>query len=375
MSLVWDVAFPSLPAKMVALKLADCASDTGDSIFPSVQTIMRTTGCVQSTVRKWLVAMEHCELLVVTERSTGGSARNTTRRRFNLELLKDLSEGRKRLVEDTITNINPATSKAVSVTVFRIVDQDTEDGGTPPSNGGVDLADPSATRTPPLRHTEGTPPPHGPEPSLNRHLTLPPNPPGGEGGGEVNLLVDDEQMQPAGSATPFVGFAKGWTDRAQEEICLLLENPLAGHVARDFLAQVVGVLNPPAQVDAVAYVRQLRHQLQSFPADVLSRLAARLIETQHRDLPSTAKLVDQARELQKLIEAKARHERIAGCHPNRARYVVRDGDLQWQPWIEHLRTTGQTETVARAYAARAITVTHKFPQPSAQLVAIGEGHA
>src|SRR5687768_14886349 len=61
----WQVEFSEVSAKLVALKLADCASDLGDSIFPSVNTIVRHTGCAQSTVRKWLFAMEHCGLLRV----------------------------------------------------------------------------------------------------------------------------------------------------------------------------------------------------------------------------------------------------------------------------------------------------------------------
>jgi hypothetical protein len=91
MTLVWEVEFPQLAAKMVALKLADCASDRGDSIFPSVETIERTTGCVQSTVRKWLFAMEHCGLLKVVKRSPGGAQANTTRRAFDMDLLRRLS--------------------------------------------------------------------------------------------------------------------------------------------------------------------------------------------------------------------------------------------------------------------------------------------
>ena len=43
-AMLWQVEFSEVSAKLVALKLADCASDLGDSIFPSVNTITRHTG-------------------------------------------------------------------------------------------------------------------------------------------------------------------------------------------------------------------------------------------------------------------------------------------------------------------------------------------
>lgn len=384
MTLVWDVAFPNLPAKMVALKLADCAHDGGDSIFPSVKTVTKTTGCAPSTVRKWLAAMEHCGLLVVTERSAGGAHHDTTKRRFNMDLLRELSadEPSRQLVETTVERISEKTGKPYSVTVFQIVDKaeggpqggcgepdprETGDGDTPPSDGGVETVDPSVTRTPPLRGTEATPPCDGPNPSLTRQGTFPPTPQGAEGGGSgPDLLGDEKSMQPG-----IDGFASRWTEAAQTEIGLLFENPIAGHVASEFLAHVAGTHNPPQHADAVAYVRQLRNRLQPFQAEILRALAQRMIETRGRDLPATSQLVEQATGLQRAAESQAKRERIVGAYPNSTGHVIRQGALQWDSWIEHLEATGQGETVRQALGAGVITVTHKFPQPAAEVLAIG----
>jgi hypothetical protein len=219
MTLVWEVEFPSLAPKMVALKLADCASDQGDSIFPSVDTIERTTGCVQSTVRKWLFAMEHSGLLKVLKRSAGGAHKDTTVRAFDLGLLRRLNPTidkddndvpselklidvrAKRLSQEdkdappVVVDIDDPREGSV-VTVFRIVPRSppgqidqgeggdpaapsgsgappygqSDQGGTPPLNGEVDGGTP-----PPSGGVENaTPPPSGGHPSAERGPPLRP---------------------------------------------------------------------------------------------------------------------------------------------------------------------------------------------------------
>ena len=57
MHLAWKCAMPSQPMKLVLLKLADCANDDGENIFPSVEHIQ--TECdirSESTVREALAA-------------------------------------------------------------------------------------------------------------------------------------------------------------------------------------------------------------------------------------------------------------------------------------------------------------------------------
>lgn len=393
--LIYRIKFGSMAAKSIAAKLADNSNDDGENIFPAKKTVAAAVECSKRTVDRYMDLFLVLDLLHLVR--LGGGRRTDTMRRgrllrsgrasvyaWNMPLLERLANGEitvaelmasaklaGRLTEDGDANPDVvAIIKGAADAPFEADEAgDTSEGQRvsqvhpfEPAKG----CNPDTQRVQPW-HTKGAG--AAPEPSLNHHLT----PTLSAGEGEVDLLVDDEQMKPAHPAARIEGWAKGWTVPSRARVLGLFDSPIAAHVATDFLAHVVGTLNPPMHTDPVPYVRQLGNRLQAFPADVLSRLAARLIETQHRDLPSTAKLVDQARELQKLIEAEATRARTVGAFPNRPRYVVRDGDLQWQPWIEHLRFTGQTETVAKAYAARAITVTHKFPQPSAQLVAIGEG--
>ena len=51
MTRVWDANFPTLPMKLIALKLADCANDEGENIYPSVGRVERDTGASSSVVR------------------------------------------------------------------------------------------------------------------------------------------------------------------------------------------------------------------------------------------------------------------------------------------------------------------------------------
>lgn len=99
MTMVWDARFPTPLAKLIALKLADCANDDGANVFPSRRTIERATEAGTTTVKTWLAAFECSGLLVVDSRSAGGARRDTTVRRFDMTILRDLSDGRCRFVE------------------------------------------------------------------------------------------------------------------------------------------------------------------------------------------------------------------------------------------------------------------------------------
>lgn len=266
------------------------------------------------------------------------------------------------------------------------VSDEDADGGVPPQDGTPpDEGVPPTDGTPPEKGgaasgRHGCPSGDGTGAASGRHShnserarrsqitdQTPPNPQGNEGEGD---LFDDQSMQPDNAEIS--GWAKGWTEAAQREIADLFTNPIAGHVAKDFLRHVVGTLNPPHQADASAYVRQLRHKLQPIPGDVLRKLAERLIETRSRDLPATAQLVDQANDLKRAAEAQAKREEIVGAYPTQRRYVIDRNKVQWKPWMDHLRALGRADEAARADAVGAITVTHKLPQPAAELVAIGE---
>ena len=201
MTMVWDAEFPNVSSKMVALKLADCANDDGDNIYPSVGTVERATGGAASTVRKYMFAMEHCGLLEVVERGVGGARTGTTVRRFNLDILRSLHKprygGRAEAslveVETEHSTVVKGVCKTVRVVVFEIK--------TPPPGGALSQADPSASRRHPSDRQGATPPPDGAKPSLEpseiRHDS-PPTPLKGVGvRRDLALVLDQVRAKPS----------------------------------------------------------------------------------------------------------------------------------------------------------------------------------
>ena len=354
MTLVWDVEFPNLSAKMVALKLADCANDDGRNIFPSVRTIKRTTGCAKSTIRKWLFAMEFAGLLLVKERSAGGANNDTTIRAFDMARLRALADGVKALAQDTIEHYNDRLDKMVTVPVFRIIDP----ADTPPRDGGVesdtsppDGGDPSTSGRGPLHVEDRTPPPVGPKPLGNRHGTSPPTPQGVE---------REEDFK--------IGFAKGWTDQAQEAIEQMRGSPMAAHVTTDFLDLVVGTLNPPRDVDPPSYVHQVESRLAKFFPHVLRGVADSVLGERERDLPSVAKLEELSKTHRDLEAIKAmRRDEGPNGPTTYTLYRDRHADL-FDAWMAVV----DTETRSRALVAGAIIAPTRFPLgPDPKLIGIG----
>lgn len=97
MSMVWDVSFPTQSQKLIALKLADYASDYGTSVFPAVNTIADQTGCDERTVQRTLKAFRGCGLLnLIREGGTGPRATNEWS--INIECLTVLSSGAAEIV-------------------------------------------------------------------------------------------------------------------------------------------------------------------------------------------------------------------------------------------------------------------------------------
>lgn len=95
MSLVWDIEFPTQSQKMIALKMADYASDMGESIFPAVNTIAKHASCDERTVQRVLKAFRDCGLaLLIKEGGKGGHGSKTTNRwALNVDALKALADG------------------------------------------------------------------------------------------------------------------------------------------------------------------------------------------------------------------------------------------------------------------------------------------
>lgn len=91
-SIVWDTDFPTQSMKLIALKLADNSSDSGESIYPAKDTIAEMTGCSRATVHAAIADFLHCGLLVEVRRGGKGPG-DTTQYRFDLEKLWALSAG------------------------------------------------------------------------------------------------------------------------------------------------------------------------------------------------------------------------------------------------------------------------------------------
>lgn len=85
---IWLVTMPSAAWKCIAVKIADCANDDGESIYPSVARIARETDSDAATVRRALAAFEEAGLVEVVSQTHGNRRyRSTTVRRIDLTKL------------------------------------------------------------------------------------------------------------------------------------------------------------------------------------------------------------------------------------------------------------------------------------------------
>ena len=152
MTRVWDAEFPTTSMKLVALKLADCANDEGENIYPSIPRVERETGVSASSVREAIADMEASGLIAVISEGTGNKrAKSTTTRGFDVDRLRALIEKRvswaqldvpvcdqKTGEQKTAKDGSPKTRKA-----WRLISTPPATGGaTPPATGG----DPSSHR-------------------------------------------------------------------------------------------------------------------------------------------------------------------------------------------------------------------------------------
>ena len=90
MSIVWEINFPTQSQKLIALKLADFASDSGSSVFPSVNTIARHTGCDERTVQRVMRALRECGLISL-EKEGGTGPRATNHWQLNILALTSIA--------------------------------------------------------------------------------------------------------------------------------------------------------------------------------------------------------------------------------------------------------------------------------------------
>lgn len=92
MTLVWDIEFPTQSQKLIMLKLADYASDTGGSVFPAMETLAEKAGCDERTAQRALKAFRECGLIHLV-RAGGTGPKATNEWKLNVQLIGWLADG------------------------------------------------------------------------------------------------------------------------------------------------------------------------------------------------------------------------------------------------------------------------------------------
>lgn len=92
MTLVWDIPFPTQSQKLIALKLADYASDDGGSVFPARETLAKLSGCSEETAKRALRCFRAIGLLQLI-RQGGNGPKDTNEWQLNVDLLRRLADG------------------------------------------------------------------------------------------------------------------------------------------------------------------------------------------------------------------------------------------------------------------------------------------
>lgn len=103
MAQVYKTKLGSANRKAVALKLADCAGEDGDKIFPSLERIARETEVSKSTAQRSIKELIEMGLLIVVKEG-GSGPRSTTEYRFDMAKLA------------TAERLTPSAKKVVTVT-------------------------------------------------------------------------------------------------------------------------------------------------------------------------------------------------------------------------------------------------------------------
>lgn len=186
-------------------------------------------------------------------------------------------------------------------------DADTSPQGVPstsytPQAGGVPPTDGTGVTS--GSYTGAVPQVTPPYISLDHRSEItPPNPQGGAGG--------------VGNSSS--GWARKWDGEAIAAVAHVRSGVGSAHVASEFIDRVRGILNPPADVDGAAYVRQLAAKLRDHAgadlartADILTGLVPSIAghedAARKRDLPNAVdvgRLADAVRAERQRLEAAA----------------------------------------------------------------------
>jgi len=383
--LCWRVEFPSPAMSSVAVKLADCANDDGENIYPSVNRIERETRLGASTVRRCLAAFEEAGLLDVIDEAHGNKwLRSTTIRRFNLGLLHALSavEVRRRGADGRMTvELCRSTHVLVErldgnrkrwVVVERTADmvsdypplpqREGQSGGTPPTAGDATNDRPSRSGTPPLPEREGTPPTAGPKPSIEPSKEdSPPQPPSpspatGERDG------DEDFLNGAGNPSHVPGGrlpgrqSPGTTKRRQPDWDRILVSARSADPARNLVLDLLVApivttrrLDAPsasAAIDAIvgyAVSKGLGEKGLRAAAGHLSGRRATVKPSDFEDAIRFGASVEHARATMPAI-------------------VIRRGDMAWADWLAHVAATEGAEAAAAIEADGELRAPCRWPR-------------
>lgn len=93
MTLVWKCPFPTSTQMLIALKLADHASDDGTDVFPGKGSLAERARCSVSTIKTTLKLLREAGLLIVVREGGKSGPHDTTEYRFNVGLLNAIADG------------------------------------------------------------------------------------------------------------------------------------------------------------------------------------------------------------------------------------------------------------------------------------------
>jgi hypothetical protein len=304
MTRVWDAPFPTTSMKLVALKLADCANDDGENIYPSAGRVEKDTGVCLSVVRDVIADLEASGLLVVvTEKDGNQRWRSTTTRRFDLGRLEALGSGLlewvqiDRAVRDPKTGgekIDPQTGQPKMRKVWRLTK-----AATPPAAGG-----------PPLRQPDPTPPAAGPHPSGSR------TPPLRQPDPEPSEEPSEEPSSP--SLSPTRGrreSSRRWGSAVEE----LRAEGLHLAVIDELIAPLARTKQPSEAIpEPKAFLADVRDTLARFTPAALRLARQRLAVEWVRDFPNLKACIAMCEQAAPLV-----------------RITLEAGDPRWEAWLDY----------------------------------------
>ena len=329
MTRVWDAEFPTMAMKLVALKLADCANDDGENIYPWVRSVEAATGVSESAVREALADMEASGLLAVTGSMKDDKRPGRSRpiRAFDVERLDALHHKRATLtwvrVETPVHDVRTGEPKRTAYgavrmrPAWRLADPsgvqplDPQGSSHWTSGGPATGEDGSSHWTPP---GPATGPPSKENPSLTNPSTHP-------------------SSRVCASETPPVAVERTPLDELADE-------GEAGHVVEHLLRPLWGVLKgkPSAEL-----LRAMRDDLAGFGDAALAEAATTIRQTR-----STWPSVAQAREA---VQAAQRAQMVR----------IEPGTTAWAAWSAHWHRQGH-KFLARTYESQGFAmVQRQFP--------------